>query len=102
MVPLSGPPAEDGPGGIDPKIRNEVEKIREALISEAAQETIIEAMKENLAKQETQKEWDDFIHYIAIPRLAKEDEGLAYHNISNWSIIILINTTARTSTLGVL
>lgn len=40
----------------DPKIRNEVEKIREALISEAAQETIIEAMKENLAKQETQKE----------------------------------------------
>lgn len=40
----------------DPQIKNEVEKIREALISEAAYETIIESMKDNLAKQETKKE----------------------------------------------
>lgn len=40
----------------DPSVRNEVEKIREALISEAAHETIINAMKENLAKQESKKD----------------------------------------------
>jgi hypothetical protein len=35
----------------DLSARNEVEKIREALMSEAAHEIIIDAMKENLAKQ---------------------------------------------------
>ncbi len=35
----------------DPQIRGEVEKIREALIAEAAYATIINTMKENLSKQ---------------------------------------------------
>ena len=39
----------------DPEIRNEVEKIREALISEAAYEAVIDNMKEGLDKQNSEK-----------------------------------------------